>query len=229
MKHLLFRVLFFVPLFLAHANPDEFTKRHFIQLTNQDIKHFDGYPYLMDAKTIHDCVRSRGHTRKLLYGKYDKITKTYTKSHNLHGQPVALNDLVILERQYNEQEIDDNHPLRRDLEACLLLMKDQFKEIQEPLLKKASNPLSKKTNQALIHEWCQKANRNNSLLLHWGKGNEFDALYKASATEFRQFCLDLVHFLHDLMYSCPKARLLYKEAYIDVSQWELFEKEFEQR
>jgi hypothetical protein len=64
---------------------------------------------------------------------------------------------------------------------------------------------------ALTEESCSKRNRGDSFLLTWGEcpeGKEVEMLTKqmTSVKQFDQFLTDLVNFLKDIIYSCPKAR-----------------------
>jgi len=193
--------------------PDTKT-RHHIKIEHKSIEILDG-SMLLDEQTIRDCLYSGHHTTELIKGKYDAQTKTYTKYYRLADRYVGLYDLVELEKHYNECNIAENNPLRKELNACLLEMKEAFKKIQEPLLEKASkSSMQQKTSFELMNEWMKKAGREDSLLKYWGSKNQFEPLYQATATEFYQFCLDLKHFLEDLIYSCPKARELYKQIYL---------------
>jgi hypothetical protein len=93
-------------------------------------------------------------------------------------------------------------------------MRNTFINFTKPLLGEAE--IARQTNMHLIEEWCFKSNRTDSLLLHWGKIDEKEALEKASAQEFYSFCVDLKSFLHDLMFNCPKARELFKQRRISI-------------
>ncbi len=64
---------------------------------------------------------------------------------------------------------------------------------------------------ALIEESCIKRNRKDSFILTWGEcpeGKELEVLTKQLVTikQFDTFLTDLVNFLKDIIYSCPKAR-----------------------
>jgi hypothetical protein len=75
----------------------------------------------------------------------------------------------------------------------------------------------------LIQEFCQKRNRNNSLLLEWAKtkeGHEATMFEQriTSFTEYYDFCTDLANFLLDLIHSCPKAEMQFKER---IEKWSI--------
>ena len=80
---------------------------------------------------------------------------------------------------------------------------------------------SKNILTILIQEDCQKRNRPNSLLLEWAKTKEGHeaTMFESRITSFEEyyhFCTDLVNFLLDLIHSCPKAELQFKER---VAKW----------
>lgn len=68
----------------------------------------------------------------------------------------------------------------------------------------------KKFVTAVVHEYCDNHNKQDSFLLHWMKvkdGHEylyFDQNIQSFA-QLDRFCIDLIEFLADLMYSCPIA------------------------
>lgn len=206
---------------------EDHNRRQFIKITHHLLQRVDGWAGLMDAGGIQQCMQVRQFANEIISGKYDKATKSHIKHYTLFGNNVSLNDLVALEREFLENNIPADDARWHEFNLCLAQIKKDFRAFNEPLLQQASS--AKETNLQLIHEWCIKAGREDSILLNWGKGNEFELLLHASAAEFRQFCIDLKNFLHDLMYSCPKARTLYKEKCIkDKNRWADFDKAFEQ-
>lgn len=67
----------------------------------------------------------------------------------------------------------------------------------------------------LIHEFCDKRNRKDSLLLNWKKGSSEEELYNNSIVSFKTLHLlstDLMNFLSDLIMSCPKALRSYHDS-----------------
>src|SRR5690606_31181159 len=73
----------------------------------------------------------------------------------------------------------------------------------------------------LIQEDCEKRNRPDSLLLEWAKTKEGHetTMFEQRITTFDayyHFCTDLVNFLLDLIHSCPKAEIQFKDR---VSKW----------
>jgi hypothetical protein len=73
----------------------------------------------------------------------------------------------------------------------------------------------------LIQEYCQKRNHLDSPLLEWAKTKEGQesTMFEHHITNFNLYCYfltDLVTFLADLTYSCPKAELQFKDR---VAKW----------
>jgi hypothetical protein len=73
----------------------------------------------------------------------------------------------------------------------------------------------------LIQEYCQKRNHNDSPLLEWARTKEGQesTMFEHYITNFglyRYFLSDLVTFLADLIYSCPKAEMQFKDR---VAKW----------
>lgn len=183
----------------------------FINLTHPALEAVDGRsPGLNDASII-DCLQVRGLINELIHGKPDPKTRTFKKGYSFNGQLVSLEDLVQLEI---DGTMTPHNRLYQDFRNCLQAMRNTFIDFTKPLLGEAE--IARKTNMHLIEEWCKKSNRTDSLLLHWGKIDEKEALEKASAQEFYSFCIDLKNFLHDLMFNCPKARELFKQRRISI-------------
>jgi|GEM_PF-3434648 len=182
------------------------TESHiFVKLTDPVLNAIDGRSPGMNGDSLIDCLQVRGLINELLYGKPDQKTKTFKKVYNFNNQLVSLEDLVKFEADNN---LTPNHPLYKEFRDCLKAMRETFVNFTKPLLGEAE--IARQTNMHLIEEWSKKANRENSLLLHWGKVDEKETLEKACAKEFYLFCIDLKSFLHDLMFNCPKARELFK-------------------
>src|SRR5579863_541287 len=74
----------------------------------------------------------------------------------------------------------------------------------------------------LIQEDCQKRNRSDSLLLDWAQTREGQesTMFERQVTSFGQyyhFLTDLANFLLDLVHSCPKAELQFKDRVVKWS------------
>ena len=197
-------------------------RRKFIKLTHWAIDLVDGIPGALDENAMLDSLKTRNYINKLLRGTPDPKTKTFKKDYTLDGKGVSLDDMVKLE----EEAFKKGEQLSEAYKECLAKMKHDFKVFTKPLLDDAEE--AKETNMKLIKEWTKLAGREESLLLHWGKIDEEATLKAASAKEFRKFCVDLKEFLHDLMYSCPKARMQFKKAFLPEDEWDKFDKAFEE-
>jgi len=217
---LLYSVLLIYPTITITKAP----KHTFIKLEHPALHIIDGETPGMNSNSVLDCLKVRNVVNTLLHGEADKATHTYQKKYNVNSQLVALNDLVRLEETYNTKNMTFDPTLRQEFNLVLNKMKQEFMNFTRPLLGQAA--AARRTNLHLIQEWCAKTNRPHSLLLNWGAIEEEAALLRASAIEFKQFCNDLKDFLHDLMYSCPKGRQLFKEHHLPHSEWEKFDASF---
>lgn len=182
-------------------------KHHFITLEHWALRLVDGKTPGMNGDACIDCLQVRGLINKLLRGEPNPATKTFIKSYELDGVKVSLDDLVTM-------EIEGTITNKKGFDACLSAMKEEFINFTEPLLGEAE--IARQTNIHLVHEWCEKSGRHDSLILNWGTVDERKLLQEASAQEFRQFCLDLKNFLHDLMYNCPKGRDHFKQEQLSM-------------
>jgi hypothetical protein len=73
----------------------------------------------------------------------------------------------------------------------------------------------------LIQEYCQKRNHNDSPLLDWSRTKEGQesTMFEHHITSFGLYCYflsDLATFLSDLIHSCPKAEMQFKDR---VAKW----------
>jgi hypothetical protein len=73
----------------------------------------------------------------------------------------------------------------------------------------------------LIQEYCQKRNHNDSPLLDWARTKEGQesTMFEHHITNFGLYCYfltDLATFLADLVHSCPKAEMQFKDR---VAKW----------
>lgn len=200
-------------------------RRKFIKLHHWAINLVDGIPGAIDENAILDSLKTRNYINKMLKGTPDAKTKTYLKDYELDGKKVALNDLVKLEEEAIKRS--PHSPAHSEsFKECLAKIKLDFKIFTQPLLEEAEE--ARDINMKLIKEWAKIAGREESMLLHWGAVDEEATLKAASAKEFHDFSVDLKEFLHDLMYSCPKARTQFKKAFLPENEWDKFDKAFEE-
>lgn len=216
--------IFFPLLLLLSIGTTVQGKHNHVQLTHPALRLIDGFTPGMDADSIVDCLQVRNLINTLQYGEPHFETRTFVKKYNLSDKKVSLNDLVKLETEFIEKNLSHNDVLYKQLLDCLALMKDEFITFTKPLLGQAE--LKRNATMKLIHEWCEKKDRHDSLLLSWGTVDEERTLREASTREFHQFTIDLRDFLQDLMYSCPKGRNKYKKEHLDPNKWDKFDKSF---
>jgi hypothetical protein len=186
---------------------------HFLEI-------IDGVPAFMDALALKKCYDTWQTINSL-----QRIAHTYT----LDGKAVSLLNLVHLEMEYTKKNIEKTDSCWTKLNEVLIQMKDGFAKFTEPLLKQAENAIVKQTNKKLIDEWIKDQKKPDSLLTKWGEADEKSALYATDSHGFFTFCSDLKNFLYDMMFNCPKARKLFKEACLEKSGWDNFDKAFHQK
>lgn len=206
-KHVFFSVLLLISS-IHYSFSHSGHHHNFIKLEHWAIHLTDGKTPGMDGDACTDCLQARGQINKLIHGQKDRQTGQYIKKYELDGKKVALEDLIKIEAEYGDHIVLKNGQPWKPYYNCLQSMKYDFIEFSESLMGEANT--TRNTTMHLIEEWCKKSGRHNSLLHNWGTEDERELLLKSSATDFHQLILDLKNFLHDLMYSCPKGRELFK-------------------
>jgi len=162
-----------------------------IKLETNMLKAFDGT--VINWKTIN-----------LITGYKKKLEKFMHQSYSLQSGNKTIFNLMHLE---DSQELPDQ---ARDL---LPSIRQNFITFSEPFLNYLQTVKSGLI--VLIEEDCQKRDRPDSTLLKWahiGLGEEH-ALFADKIISYRSlctFCVDVLYFLEDLMYSCPKATQSYE-------------------
>jgi len=173
-----------------------------IQLQDPVLQLVDGIPGAMEAGAINKCFKT-----------WTDITKIqYEHTYNLNGKQVTLKDVVILEAQYKKNGIPLNSPQYQALQKTLTAIKADFTKDTEPLLKEAeSNPVQKQNNKKLVDIYTKKTQLVDSLLNSWGQVDATELLDKADSKTFFVFLNHLKGFLKSLMFSCVKARTMFKK------------------
>jgi Leucyl-tRNA synthetase, Domain 2 len=123
----------------------------------------------------------------------------------------SINDLAKIESALykNMQTNHQTEQLKKDLAIALNYALADFLDIGEKFLINLKN--TKTLMIALMQESCQLRNNDNCYLLRWsqlqGDINEKEVFRRdiTSIKGFKIFCKDLVNFLGDFAYSCPKA------------------------
>ncbi len=126
-------------------------------------------------------------------------------------------ELASMRDVLSPQEFADLHT---QLNRCLLEMKKDMLESSNKLKTIAAG--SKGTMGVLIEEDCEKRSNKNSVLFIWAKAKEeeedviFDRHVK-TVRDFYTFSIDLLNFLGDLVYSCPRAVQQFEQR---IQKWE---------
>lgn len=126
-------------------------------------------------------------------------------------------ELASMRDVLSPQEFADLH---KQLDRCLVEMKKDMLEASSKLKVIAAG--SKGTMGVLVEEDCEKRNNKNSVLFVWAKAKEeeedviFDRHVK-KVREFYTFSIDLLNFLGDLVYSCPRAVHQFEQR---IQKWE---------
>lgn len=186
-----------------------------IVLTNPILKSIDGIPGFMDKEEIGQTLWLRQEIQALHNGIYrvnaagqtDPSTGTVQKEFLFRGKKQNLKAVVELESQFatfSETE-------KKEFNALFATVKEYFDKVNIVLAVRAQG--MHKFTFKLAQEFCQKANRHNSMLLNWKEGNEIE-LYRKSVTSFKlfyTFSTDLSNFMAALVRSCPKALESFKK------------------
>lgn len=164
-----------------------------VTLKAESLALLDGIPGLIDEHKIHDIIYIGRAITQLQAGSSNKKGRFA-----FNGKQYTLHQLVELEKQNKSQ-----------LKPMIPVVVADFEKITTPFLAKAQG--TKHFMIKLIAEWCSKAGRSTSGLLEWAhlnSGTEKEVFHRSikSLNDLDVFCDDLLHFLKDLVRSCPKAR-----------------------
>ena len=180
-------------------------KQDLLTFNNPYINSLDGVNFMIDGVAIRDILAV---LKKIMYIKNgqkdgDKIVGPYL----FNQEKLSISQLAKIEPQNQNNS---------NLSAVLEVAKQDFIQSNQHFFKNIE-PV-KKLLLSLIQEFCERRNRNDSLLLTWTQarnGQEAKVFQKAicSFKDFDIFLQDLTYFLKDLVNSCPKAREQYKEWY----------------
>jgi len=157
----------------------------------------------------HHCINSLAILEANLQANQNELE---TQLHNIKiGQEkqTVSSKLEIVEKQL-EKLIEPLENAKNDFQNTTISFISRVRTVKEPLI-------------MLINEFCEKANRLDSLLLDWAKLNddeETESFNKQVATfnTFYRFCGDLANFLEALIRGCPKAQQQFKKIMIERSK-----------
>lgn len=144
------------------------------------------------------------------------------------GKKVAAQQVALIERDFMlQQDVAASNQAKKKLieqrDSCLRIMQKDFLKASDKL--KAIAYGAKPMMGLLIEESCKKRHRMDSILLLWAHTPEEkeDLIFEErvqTVTDFSAFCIDLLNFIGDLLYSCPKAHLQFEER---ATKWKQFE------
>ena len=183
---------------------DLFKKDGAIILECPVIKISDGLSIGIDGDEILRMMRVRKEVRKIQLGvpsKESNFVGLYHWENATYGVK-ALAEIEKAMHGANDQK-------------GLASLKPVLKKAKEDFVKNVMNFMSaargaKPMMLLLIKESCNKRKRHDSLLLRWGaaREGEEERQFEDDMVDFAvfdTFCTDLIHFLEDVMRSCPKA------------------------
>jgi len=144
------------------------------------------------------------------------------------GKRVAAQQVALIERDFMlQQDVAARNQVKKKFieqrDSCLHVMQKDFLKASDKLKTIAYG--AKPMMGLLIEESCKKRHRMDSILLLWAQTPEekedliFEERVK-TVTDFSAFCIDLLNFMGDLLYSCPKAHLQFEER---ATKWKQFE------
>lgn len=188
-----------------------------VDLKDPILKIVDGVPGAMDAVSLKKCFDTWSVINKIQYQNF----------YDLDGKQVTLKDVVILEEGYKKNHISPDNPKYKSLQKVLKTIKSDFIQATQPLLKDTENNATQKENNLkLVALYTKIANLVNSLLSSWGKADEAILLEKADSKTFFIFLNHLKGFLKSLMFSCNKARTMFKKECLKEEDHAAFDKFF---
>lgn len=193
----LYKILSITTLSFLTVHAIQLPKDHIV-LDAQIVHIFDGVPHTLDGDSFDDMLHVRRSAMVLLTGKPNG-NGILEGAYQFNGKQHTVEQLAEFEQMHG------NSP---ELEKILKEVVEDFIALSEPFMKQARG--TKHFMIHLIEEWVNKRNRPGSQLLNWHRaeeGKEFEALRTeiTSFTELIAFCKDLIVFMGDLMYNCPKA------------------------
>lgn len=198
-----------------------------ILLESSFLQFIDGQPFGIDAEVFSSLVLLRLKFKHLFYGD-----PTSEKVFALRGKKYTLKEMALIEikeekifRDYSArkttfsalewQEIEKEHTTQlAALHDGLIAATTYVADYLLPFLRDIQ-PM-KKQLAPLVSMSCEKRGRTESLLpacISAADGKEL-IYFQSNMTSYKQlglFCLDLVHVLTDIIYSCPKARAQFEQ------------------
>lgn len=177
------------------------------------IKIIDGLSIGIDGERVKMMIKVRKAVRRMQLGEPD-ASGALVGIFEFDGKRYSASQLAQLEAE-----------LRNNGDAATLeQMKPLLKEVKNGFMAKikpfmANARGAKGQMLKLIEESCRKRKRHDSILLRWGAAREEEEArqFERDVVDFKTFdifCTDLVHFIEDVIRSCPKALAQYKQMVI---------------
>lgn len=206
---------------IYHAKPDE--SQHYLDLESTALHLIDGN--FLNADTVERVLSFKREILSIMWGD-KRPDGARVGRYSFDGKKVSAYELAHIEHD-RAAEIHTDKMLMNQRAECLKNMKQDFLKASNKLKTIARG--AKPAMGILIEESCQKRHRMDSVLLLWAHTPEeeedpiFDNTVK-NVHDFGIFCIDLLNFIGDLIYSCPKARTQFEER---TQKWKKFEKVLE--
>jgi hypothetical protein len=144
--------------------------------------------------------------------KVIKVFKHHDIRYNLKNL-VELEDNLIEYKKSNAMSQESLEEGLKELQLVLEQVIQTFELVSEPYLNQIRGV--RIIMVKLIEDWCYEVGKRQSYLLAWNKHatNEKEHLRKDIKTlkDFNLFLDDLILFLKDLIYSCPKSYEKYQQ------------------
>lgn len=189
--------------FLLFRNPGDAG----IILESSIIKLVDGLAIGIDGKKIAMMFRVRKEVKRLQWGVAARKDEELVGIFEIGGNWYTIHQLAQLEDAFQETH-------SADLERAFEKAQKEFVTKVMPYMGTARG--AKRQLLMLIEESCKKRKRMDSILLRWGaaKEEEEERQFYSDITDFKIFdifCTDLMHFMEDVIRSCPKAMAQFKQ------------------
>lgn len=193
-----------------------------VTLTDKILHDIDGMTGIMDRVKIENTLWLIQELRNIHNGTIkvndqgipDPSRASTLIALTFKGKKRTLEEFMEIEKNrshYSQAEKDE-------LDHTFKQMKDYCEKVNNIVLNDARG--TEQFMKKLLLEYCLKAERQDSLLLEWHKGEELD-MYRKSITTFKifhAFSTDLMNFLAALIKSCPKAFRQYKDHVNNLSK-----------
>lgn len=183
---------------------------HDIILDSTLIKIVDGNEIGINGERVRMMIQVRRSVKEMQFGT-PTPSGDFVGNYEYNNKKYSAHELMLLEA--DAIAMGDTHTVQ-DLKPCLKLVKKQFMTRVKPFMANARG--AKGQMLLLIEESCKKRKRFDSILLRWGAAREEEEArqFDKDIVDFKTFdtfCTDLIHFIEDVIRSCPKALAQFKQ------------------